>query len=89
LQTHAKIAYELVRGIGRLDSFLRGLQYRVRENPTAILVLCVRRDRSSGYDVGAEVRLEARRVAAILEPLIRDELRRVRAELRGMKGNPS
>jgi len=84
LLKHARTAESIAKRIARLDSFLRGLKYRLRENPTAELILHIRRDRRGCYDPGVEVRLEAARIGRLILPLLRAEMRAAKRELAAM-----
>lgn len=85
LQAYHGLATATVKRIENLDSFLRGLQYRLRENPAAELEVTVRRVKAArSWDSGATMKLPVSVVGKLLLPIVKDELKQARDDLRGL-----
>lgn len=83
LQAYHGLAAAKVKQIEGLDSFLRGLQYRLRENPAAELEITVRRVRSArNWDSGATMKLPVSIIGKLLLPIVKSELKQARDDLR-------
>lgn len=83
LNAYHGMATALVKRIQNLDSFLRGLRYRLKENPAAELEVTVRRARiGRAWDTGATMKLPVQIVGKLLLPIVKRELSEAKTELR-------
>ena len=86
LRAYYSAATGVVKRINALDSFLRGLQYRLRENRAAQLEITVRHDQSRRqWDAGASMKLPVDIVGKLLLPIVKSELAKARQELRDLQ----
>ena len=83
LNAYHGVATALVNRINRLDGFLRGLQYRLREKPAAELEVAVRRVRGARHwDAGVNLKLPVDIVGELLLSMIKTQLADARKQLR-------